>query len=500
MPASRVVNMPVMQPGTLVAGRYRIVRHLGSGAMGSVHLAEDRVLGRQVAIKSVRADAESEYGRRVQREARLGAALGHPNLVTVYDILVEGGALLLIMELVAGETLDEVLARGPLAAERALAILRPVGEALDHVHSHGVVHRDVKPANILLDERDRVKLADLGIATSDEATRITRTGGVLGTAAYMAPEQFDPEPVTAAADIHSLATVAFEMLTGRRAYAGTTFFEVMARVRAGEPPDAREARPQLPAAAADALRRGMAQRPSERPITAGALVDELQAAFRRAERRASSRPPVTEVLSPARRPRPDPRAPSTPATPRPATTSRSRRLAALAAVLAAVSGLAVVLATGGGTERSASTGGGAGTGTPGTPTDAAPGRAATTAPPATAPPPASARPTSPAGAVRAFYERAADGDLDAAWALAGPGLRAQLGPRATFDGTFRTLRDIRFERLDVTDATSSSAAVAVATTATHTDRVDRCTGFVDTARAPTGGWRVDRVRVDCRRG
>ena len=136
--------------GTVLAGRYRIVRHVGSGGMGTVYLAHDESLGRDVAVKSVHAEPESEHGRRIMREARLGAGLRHPHLVTVYDVLPEGGALLLVMEYVAGETLADALRRGPLEVERALEVLRAVASALDHAHAQGIVHRDVKPANVLL--------------------------------------------------------------------------------------------------------------------------------------------------------------------------------------------------------------------------------------------------------------------------------------------------------------------------------------------------------------
>lgn len=502
-----------MQPGTIVAGRYRIVRHLGSGAMASVHLAEDPVLGRQVAIKSVHAAPESELGRRIRREAQLGAGLTHPHLVTVFDTSAVGDEVVIVMELVPGETLDAALARGPLEPARAVAVLRAVAEALDHIHARGVVHRDVKPANILLSERGTVKLADLGVATSDEATRITRTGGVLGTAAYMAPEQFDPGPVTPAADVYALATVAFQALTGRKPYTGATFFEVMARVREGEPPDARTVRSDLPEPVADALRRGMAREPDARPITAGALVDELEAGLRPAAP-PSPEPQATVAMAPVPEPTPAPRpkpAAARPApTPPPAPPSAPRRrppvaaLAGAAAALIAAVVLVLVLTSGGDEpEKRAS---GTGTTTTAGSTAAAPPAADETPESAPAPatstpaPPADEQavtPSTPARAVRAFYERAADDDLDGAWALAGPGVRAQLGPRATFDGTFRTLQSIRFDRLSTVDPTPPDATVRLSTVATHTDRTDRCTGTARTRQADDGTWQVERLDVRC---
>ena len=156
--------------GTVLAGRYRIVRHVGSGGMGSVHLAHDEVLKREVAVKSVHAEPESDLGRRIMREAKLGAGLRHPHLVTVFDVLPEGGALLLVTEYVEGETLADALRRGRLDVARALQVLRAVADALDHAHERGIVHRDVKPANVLLRPDGAVKLADLGVATSEEMT------------------------------------------------------------------------------------------------------------------------------------------------------------------------------------------------------------------------------------------------------------------------------------------------------------------------------------------
>jgi serine/threonine-protein kinase len=244
-------------PGTLIADRYRVVRHLGSGAMATVHLADDELLGRQVAIKSVHADAKSDFGRRVLREARMGAALAHPNLVAVFDTIVVDDAVLIVMEYVPGRTLADALQEGRMAPEQALAILRPLAEAIDRTHAAGIVHRDVKPANVLLHERGDVKLADLGVATSDEVSRITRTGGVVGTAAYMAPEQFESGPVDGAADVYALAAVAFEMLSGRRAFPAPDALAALVQ-RSQDLPDLRELVPDAPEAAAGAVRRGLA--------------------------------------------------------------------------------------------------------------------------------------------------------------------------------------------------------------------------------------------------
>src|SRR5215210_6207614 len=136
--------------GTLsFAGRYRVVRRLGAGGMATVYLAEDERLGRRVAVKRLHADSPEDVAQRFAREARLGASLNHPNLVSVYDTVTDDDGVLIVMELVRGESLADALREGPLETEDALAVVRDVASALDHAHSHGVVHRDVKPANVL---------------------------------------------------------------------------------------------------------------------------------------------------------------------------------------------------------------------------------------------------------------------------------------------------------------------------------------------------------------
>src|ERR671932_887733 len=250
--------MAVRTPERLLDGRYRTIRRLGSGGMATVFLAMDERLGRLVAIKRVHGDVSDEdVVRRFQREARLGASLNHPNVVAVYDIAGDDEGVLIVMEYVEGHTLRDEVVRGPIAPDRALPILRGVAEALDHAHGLGVVHRDVKPANVLLRADGAAKLADLGIATAAEQSKITRSGAVLGTAAYMAPERLDGEAGDHRVDVYALAAVAFEALAGRKAVEGVTPVEVARRVVSQPPPDLRTALPSAPAKAAGALRRGL---------------------------------------------------------------------------------------------------------------------------------------------------------------------------------------------------------------------------------------------------
>src|SRR4051794_18080056 len=193
----------------LFAGRYRALRRLGTGGPATVFRARGDRREREVAIKRIHgAEVTAETALRLQREARIMASLRHPNLVTVFDMVTDGDDLLLIMEYVRGQTLSEVMAPGPLDWERTFALLSPVAAALDHVHRDGVVHRDLKPSNVLVATSGVVKVADLGLATAAEITRITPPGVILGTPAYMAPEQARPgRPCTPAVDIYALATI-----------------------------------------------------------------------------------------------------------------------------------------------------------------------------------------------------------------------------------------------------------------------------------------------------
>ena len=260
--------------------------------MATVFLAEDERLGRQVAVKRLHGESSDEVAKRFRREARLGAGMNHPNVVAVYDITSDDEGTLIVMEYVEGETLRDEVSDGPLPPGRAIAILRGVAAALDYAHENGVVHRDVKPANVLIRRDGTVKLADLGIATAAEQSKITRSGAVLGTAAYMAPERLDGRPGGPAVDVYALAAVAFEMFGGRKAYEGSTPLEVAHKVVNQPTPDLRRVRPELPEELAEALKRGLAWEPEERPATAGELVAAIEAALPEVE--------ATTPLPPAR--------------------------------------------------------------------------------------------------------------------------------------------------------------------------------------------------------
>jgi eukaryotic-like serine/threonine-protein kinase len=222
-----------VRAGTLVGKRYRLEQRLGGGGMALVYGARDERLDRPVAVK-VLADnlaENTEIRRRFLREARLAAQLSHPNVVAVYDAGEQDGRPYIVMEYADGETLaGELRRRGRLPADEASELAAQVAGGLAHAHLAGIVHRDVKPAN-LIRANGSVKIADFGIAHVLEETRLTQTGTVLGTAAYLAPEQAAGGEVTPAADVYALGAVLYELLAGRPPHSAETLSELLARKR-----------------------------------------------------------------------------------------------------------------------------------------------------------------------------------------------------------------------------------------------------------------------------
>jgi eukaryotic-like serine/threonine-protein kinase len=334
--------VPPVSPARIsLPDRYRVVRHLANGGMAGVWEAHDELLGRSVAVKVMASHlSEDERARkRFQREARAAAGLSsHPHVVTIYDVGEHGGRVFMVMELMRGGTVgDRLKANRDFSDDTALRWLREAAGALDAAHAAGVVHRDVKPANLLLDDHDRLAIADFGIAQVAFEDQLTATGQVLGTAAYISPEQAVGEAATAASDRYALAVVAFELLTGARPFQAE-HFAAQARAHVeDEPPLASERDPNLPAAVDEVLDRGLAKEPDERWESATDMVAGLERALHAAPATETTR----RIAAPAPPPPPPPLAHARPAM---ATASAARRPGA--ALLAGLAGLVVLAVLG----------------------------------------------------------------------------------------------------------------------------------------------------------
>jgi eukaryotic-like serine/threonine-protein kinase len=261
-------------------GSYRLIDRLGAGGMGEVWRAEDTRLLREVAIKilSERIANDPEWKARFLREARTIAQMNHPNIATIYSIEQEAEKLFIVMELVEGESLATVLAKGPLPPPEAVRIIRHVAEALAEAHEKGIVHRDVKPDNIIVGKRG-TKVLDFGIAkqlvsTTDSPT-LTQAGLIVGTPFYMSPEQALGRPVDARSDLFSLGVVLYEALAGRRPYEGESVTETMMNIIMQEPPDLSVVAPSLPASLSDVVNRALQKKPERRFGSAGEMIDAL---------------------------------------------------------------------------------------------------------------------------------------------------------------------------------------------------------------------------------
>ena len=277
-------------------GHYRVVRKLGEGGMGEVYLAHDSTLERPVAIKLItgfRTD-EDTGRRRLLREAQAAAALDHPNICAVHEVRSEGDRSFIVMQFCDGETLAARLERGPLGVEETAHLLGQVADALAFAHRAGLVHRDIKPHNIMISPHGRVKVLDFGLAKvaglagqlSDDtptATVLTFEGSPVGTASYMAPEQIRCEPVDARADLFALGVVMYECLTGLRPFEGRSTYEILDAVVTREPPPPHEVNPGVPAAFSDLCLHLLAKRPEDRLQSAAELRDALAALGRGAD-------------------------------------------------------------------------------------------------------------------------------------------------------------------------------------------------------------------------
>jgi len=261
---------------TIAGGRYQVERVLGDGAMAKVLLAHDVELGREVAVKLLdeRLAADESFRARFAREARVAAGLSHPNVVTVFDVGDADGRPFIVMELVTGRTLEErLLQDGALSANDVLGVARQVCAGLEHTHANGLVHRDLKPGNLIEREDGTIKIADFGIARAVEGTELTETGTIVGTAAYLAPEQAEAGEVTPATDLFALGVVLYELLTRRQPWKVESLAALAGRREAPPPELPADTPPGLRTAIGRCLRPDPEDRPSSAAEVARLLDD-----------------------------------------------------------------------------------------------------------------------------------------------------------------------------------------------------------------------------------
>jgi serine/threonine-protein kinase len=263
---------------TLFDGRYRVVRKLGSGGMADVYLAEDEELGRRVAIKILndRHANDEQFVERFRREAKNAAGLSHPNIVSIYDRGEAEGTYYIAMEYLDGRSLKElVVARGPLPIADAIAFTRQVLTALRFAHKKGVVHRDIKPHNVMADADGRLKVTDFGIARAG-ASQMTEAGSIIGTAQYLSPEQARGAAVDQRSDLYSIGVVLYEMLTGTVPFTGETPVEIAMRHLSDTPQPPSTKRPEIPPDLDMIVLRALAKNPDDRFQTAEEMDAELE--------------------------------------------------------------------------------------------------------------------------------------------------------------------------------------------------------------------------------
>src|SRR6266571_355890 len=280
---------------SLFDGRYRIVRKLGTGGMANVYLAEDQELGRRVAIKILddRHASDDQFVERFRREAKNAAGLNHPNIVSIYDRGEAEGTYYIAMEYLDGRSLKElIVARGPAPIHLAVDYARQILAALRFAHRHGIVHRDIKPHNVLVDGEGRLKVTDFGIARAG-ASQMTEAGSIIGTAQYLSPEQAKGAPVDQTSDLYSVGVVLYELLTGVVPFSGDTPVEIAMKhlSSAPEPPSAKRA--EIPRDLDLVVLRALAKDPADRYQSA----EEMDADLARVARGVSVSPATEEAAT-----------------------------------------------------------------------------------------------------------------------------------------------------------------------------------------------------------
>jgi eukaryotic-like serine/threonine-protein kinase len=261
----------------VLGGRYEIDSVLGRGGMAEVYLGTDRVLGRRVAVKVLEPQfaRDASFVARFRREAQSAAALNHPNVVNVFDTGSDDGTHFIVMEYVQGKTLSQIIQDAPLLPERAVEIAQSVAEALAFAHENGIIHRDVKPGNIMLTPNGDVKVMDFGIARATTSESLTQTATVLGTATYFSPEQAQGEPVDARSDVYSLGCVLYEMLTGQPPFTGDSPVAIAYKHVREDPVAPSRLNKDIPPHLDAIVMKAMAKNPANRYQSAAEMADDL---------------------------------------------------------------------------------------------------------------------------------------------------------------------------------------------------------------------------------
>ncbi|MFA5866828.1 MAG: Stk1 family PASTA domain-containing Ser/Thr kinase [Actinomycetota bacterium] len=260
-------------------GRYRIIEKVGGGGMADVYRAEDQVLGRTVALKILHKQFASDEGflERFRREARAAAKLTHPNIVSIYDVGEEGGVHFIVMEYVHGMTLKKLIQKdAPLSTEKVVHIGMQIAKAMEFAHEHEIIHRDIKPQNVIITDNGEIKVTDFGIARAGATSTMTRTGAVMGTAHYISPEQAQGSIVGPTTDVYSLGVVMYEMATGELPFRGENPVSVALKHINDTPIPPRSVFGDLPASLEAVIIKCMAKNPNERYRSAEAVRDDLK--------------------------------------------------------------------------------------------------------------------------------------------------------------------------------------------------------------------------------
>ena len=267
--------------GKILGNRYRLIELIGEGGMALVYQAEDSLLCRTVAVKILRPQYanDSDFVERFRREARAAASLAHPSVVNIFDVGQEDGMDYIVMEYIPGDNLKNIIKQeAPLAVERALEITRQIASALNHAHQRNIIHRDIKPHNILITPDGQVKVTDFGIARAISASSFTQTGMVVGSVHYASPEQVRGGLVGPQSDLYSLGCVLYEMFTGQVPFTGDTSIAIALQHLQGNAVPVRQLRPEVPPEVAALVEKTMAVEPSDRYPTALAMLKEIAVA------------------------------------------------------------------------------------------------------------------------------------------------------------------------------------------------------------------------------